>query len=302
MPELFTYETDEEWLALKDEDLSSTEIAAMYGLSPYCTPFELWTRKHEHFRLVLEENERMKWGKRLERVIAEGVAEDLGIKVRHIGGYMRHSTVAHFGSSFDFEIVSHERGPGLMEIKAVDKFIYMDEWTKDEAPAHIETQVQVQMEVADRDWCLIVALVGGNEIHVIYRERNRAMGAQICKDVEAFWAQTEAPDIDWVADCDFIISTLIGASAPDKILDLRGFDEDAEDFEHKELCDLGREHMDAHKAHKAGEDRKSAAKAKMLMNELGDFEKVKHDYFSISAKTDSKTGKRRFTLTAKKGK
>ena len=46
---------------------------------------------------------------------------------------------------------------------------------------------------------------------------------------EAFWAQTDAPDIDWVADSDFIISTLIGASAPDKILDLRGMDEDAED-------------------------------------------------------------------------
>ena len=37
-----------EWLAMRRQDVTSTETAALFGLSPYTTAFEVWhQRVHE---------------------------------------------------------------------------------------------------------------------------------------------------------------------------------------------------------------------------------------------------------------
>jgi hypothetical protein len=63
--------------------------------------------------------------------------------------------------------------------------VYHRNWIDDgegniEAPEHIEMQIQHQMEVADIDWCCLVALVGGNtqKVH-LPRKRDREIGGNI---------------------------------------------------------------------------------------------------------------------------
>lgn len=217
---IFPYTVKQEWLELKKEDISSTESPALFGLSPYMTEFELFHLKASGTILEIEENERMKWGKRLESAIAEGVAEDMGLKVEPFKAYLRHPTVKGMGSSFDYAIESHEDGPGLMEIKNVDSLVYRNTWSDTEAPTHIETQVQHQMEVADRDWCLIVALCGGNTPKIMRRKRDREVGRIICQRIDKFWrdvASGDAPKPDYARDADFIIS--LHQSAGVKVLE-----------------------------------------------------------------------------------
>jgi putative phage-type endonuclease len=200
------------WLEQRLNDVTSTEVAALFGLSPYKTEFELFHEKRDRQIVEVPDNERMKWGRRLETPIAEGVAEDQGWNVQKLDVYMRKPQ-ERIGSSFDFKINSSSDGPGLMEIKNVAELQFKKTWIdlgngNYEAPEHIELQVQHQMEVADIQWCAIVALVGGNAPKVIYRNRDTTIGASIRYKVEAFWnrvARNEPPSADYSADADFIV-------------------------------------------------------------------------------------------------
>lgn len=209
------FENKDAWLKLRTHDITSTEISALYGLSPYKTEFELFHEKREGVVVKIQENERMKWGLRLESAIAHGVAEDNGWEIGKLDAYMRDSE-ARIGSSFDFEIKSLTQGPGILEIKNVDSLAYARNWIDDgdgniEAPEHIELQIQHQMEVIGYEWCALVALVGGNTQKVIYRNRDKDIGLDIRSKSKAFWNRVEAnraPSADYTRDAEFIIKQL----------------------------------------------------------------------------------------------
>ena len=90
---------EQEWLALRLEDITSTEVSALFNLSPYQTEFELWHRKKNKEIVTIEANQRMKWGTRLQDSIARGIAEDNGWNVRRMDEYVRIPEL-RIGSSF----------------------------------------------------------------------------------------------------------------------------------------------------------------------------------------------------------
>lgn len=205
----------DQWLAERVKDVTSTEVAALYGLSPYLSEFELFHQKRDGIVVQIQENERMKWGTRLESAIAHGAAEDQGWNIAKLDVYMR-DTEAKIGSSFDFEILSSSDGPGILEVKNVDWLQYQKNWIDDgngniEAPEHIELQVQHQLEVSDRKWAAIVVLVGGNEQKIVLRNRDKGIGSDIRAKVTEFWSKIQAnrpPAPDYVQDAEFIIKQL----------------------------------------------------------------------------------------------
>lgn len=205
----------DQWLAERVKDVTSTEVSALYGLNPYKSEFELFHEKRDQVVVQIQENERMKWGTRLESAIAHGAAEDQGWNISKLDVYMRDSE-ARIGSSFDFEIKSSSDGPGILEVKNVDWLQYQQKWIDDgngniEAPEHIELQVQHQLEVSDYAWAAIVVLVGGNEQKIVLRNRDRSIGQDIRQRVTEFWdrvAANRAPAADYVKDAEFIIKNL----------------------------------------------------------------------------------------------
>ena len=216
--------TDEQsWLENRLLDITSTEVSALYDLSPYQTEFELYHQKKEKHVVRLEENERMTWGKRLEDSIAHGAAETMGWNISKFDVYMSNPET-RMGSSFDYKINKTESmvgmpmygGAGILEIKNVDGVAYRKNWKDDgngniEAPEHIELQIQHQMEVADMGWCALVALVGGNTQKIVFRKRDRAIGEDLTKKVAEFWGKIKAgtpPNIDYLKDAEYIIKTL----------------------------------------------------------------------------------------------
>jgi len=213
--EVIEITSQDQWLAERTKDVTSTEVSALYGLSPYLTEYELFHQKRQGHVVKFEANERMKWGNRLEAAIAHGAAEDQGWKISKLNVYMRDIS-ARLGSSFDFQIDSSSDGPGILEIKNVDWLQYKQKWIDDgagniEAPEHIELQIQHQMEVSGHNWCALVALVGGNEQKVILRNRDRSIGQDIRGKVGEFWeriAANRAPSPDYTADAEFIIKQL----------------------------------------------------------------------------------------------
>lgn len=273
MPKTIVITSEDQWLELKTKDISSTESSALFNMSPYLTKFELYHLKKSGEVHTISGNERTEWGNELEASIASGISKRFGLTVQPLKCYMRHDTVENMGSSFDFEIIGIEPvkdkpmnkyqkafceyGNGVLEIKNVDSLIYKNEWEADEAPAHIEFQVQHQMEVINYGWTMIGALVGGNRLEDILRIRDTGMGAGIVKGINKFWeefALDVAPQPDWERDAETIIAMYkSGGGSAYKAVDLETFNT---------LCTR---YEEAQKMAKAAEVTKDEVKAKILM-------------------------------------
>lgn len=279
-----------EWLALRMKDITSTDCAALFGISPYLTKFELFHRKKRAEVVDFKTNERVRWGNLLQDAIAAGVAEEQGWTVRKMTEYIRNEEL-RAGSSFDFSIENwiptdpahvhvKRQELGLLEIKNVDGLQYKNGWLEDEdgnieAPTHIEIQVQHQLMVSEREFAYIGALVGGNNLILLKRTRDEVVIAAIRKAVAEFWASIEAnepPAPDFKADAAFI-SKLYGYAEPNKVFDARGDESVLEKaLEYKRLGDIAKD----------ADEKRKAIKAELLTI-IGDSEKVSGEGFTISA-------------------
>ncbi len=281
--QVITPDSEDHWLALRSQDLTSTEIAGLFGCSPYTTLFELWHRKRDRTVVDFQPTERMIWGTRLQDSIARGMSEDNGWQIRRMSEYLRIPDL-RVGSSFDFSIVSlGESGDGeigLLEIKNVDSLAFRGGWIEHdngtiEAPPEIELQVQHQLMVSGRKVAFIGALVGGNRLVQIKREPDPKIIGAIQDRVDSFWKSIERgqePNPDFSRDVEFI-ARLCGFAQPGKVLDARG------DCEIKELVARYKEAGDQLKEL---EKIRNAVKSRILL-EIGLAEKVIGDTFTISA-------------------
>lgn len=282
-------ENKEHWLSLRMQDITSTEISALFGLSPYLTKFELWHRKKNQMESDFDPNERTIWGSRLESSIAHGIAEENGWTIRHAPEYVR-SPEHRLGSSFDFMIQHMVEGvtpidPELvdlanLEIKNVDFLVFRDNWNEDsdlglEAPPHIELQVQQQMMLGKKDHIHIGVLVGGNKKYQVRREADPEIHEMIKAAAAEFWQSIEnntPPSPDFVADFEFI-KKIFSDVEPGKIMDARG---------NNELLELAKAYKAASEVVKGAEEVKDSLKAQILML-IGDNEKVIGEGFSVTA-------------------
>jgi putative phage-type endonuclease len=287
----------EEWLKIRAEHVSSTESSALFGMNPYSTAFELAVMKKTLDTTEYEKNKRMEWGLRLQRAIADGIAETYGVKVRAVNGYASRTPEARIGASFDYEICGigaigfqgdpilrdlwEKKGPGVLEIKNVDSWIFKQQWQEVEgeieAPAHIELQVQHQLECIEREWAAIGVLVGGNRQVLIVRQRDRAVGTAIRGKTEAFYKMLDKGDMPPVSlpqDAE-IIRKVYGYAEPGKVIDFQSEDDAV-------LHQLVRDHNEATQLKSAAEKHHKATGAALMMA-IGNAEKVLFSDFTVSA-------------------
>jgi putative phage-type endonuclease len=276
MHETITPKDDAHWKQLRTQDLTSTDIAALFGLSPYTTLFELWHRKKSGHVVEIQVNDRMKWGNRLEAVVAAGIAQDQGWTVAPFKDYMRVPQL-RLGSSFDFRIVTDTTGlDGILEIKTVDGLAFKNGWRMEDdalvAPAHIEIQLQHQMLVSGLRWGYIGALVGGNDVRLIRREADDDVHAAIDSKARAFWRSIEAnnpPRPNMPEDAGVLIALNQHAEPGKEITDEALIDQCAR------YAELGREI-------KEREEQREVIKAS-LMTAIGDAEKARAGNYTITA-------------------
>ena len=276
--EILPFTDEQTWLTARQRDVTSTESAALFGMSPYVTHFELWHRKHSGTAPEFKTNERMRWGNRLEAAIAHGIAEEQGWEIRPMKEYMRDPD-ARLGSSFDF-VITNLGEPVHLEIKNVDYLAFRDGWIEHEdgsieAPEHIEMQVQHQMAVSGFKRAFIGAFIGGNRGVVIERERDEDVIRAIRAKVAEFWRTVDAgqePDPVMPEDAEAVIR-MHQYAEPGKILDASG------DAEIARLVEVYRQ---ASAAEKNATEDKEAAKARLLAA-IGDAEKVLLPGYTVSA-------------------
>lgn len=309
-----------DWLALRHKYISSTESSALFGLSPYTTPFELAVVKKNLVPPPDLSNERTDWGLRLQRSIAKGIADRYGVKVKALNAYATYyQNSCGMGASFDYDIVGlaegefepndlRERytmlGAGILEVKNVDWLVFK-QWQVDgtiEAPPHIEIQVQHQLACIDRMWAAIGVLVGGNQLELLIRERDQKVINTLADKCARFWHDLNKgimPDPDLPADAK-IIAQIYNYAEPGKVVDRQN---------DPELSAMVAEYHAAMRAEKDAVAAKDAAKAKILMC-IADAESVLVEGFKINTSMVAETpiaaytrkGYRNFRVTKVKGK
>jgi putative phage-type endonuclease len=265
-----TPKNEQDWLELRKRDITSTESAALLGLSPYTTRFELYNQKMKGEKSNAYRNEAMLWGNLLQDTIANEYARREGWEIRRMDEYIRIEDL-RIGSSFDYLAASGD----ILEIKNVSERSYAQGWTDGRAPGHIECQVQHQLLVSGRDVCYIGALVGGNRLApLLKRGRNDELINDILRACSEFWTCVDQknpplPDLD--KDYEAVIGTLQYAE-PNKVIPMGS-----------ELEDLCAEYESFSKRAKEIDTARDKLKARILTL-LGDAERADGKKFTLTAK------------------
>lgn len=287
--------SEEHWLAMRAEDVTSTQVSSLFEMGKYGTHFQLWHNKHDGIEVDFSDNERVAWGNYLQDAIATGFAKIHGVLIRPMKEYIRIID-ARMGASFDFEIMGVDpnyeganaivrnmveaNGPGILEIKNVDRGVFYKDWKVDketkhvEAPGHIELQLQAQCHIAERSWGCICVLVGGNQNRVVVRQYDKVVGDALEQRVRNFWNSVKTdvePPAKYPDDAEFICKKLYDYAEPAKVFDARG---------NADVNDLLAAYNDAGDREKLAKEDKKVAQAK-LYQIIDDAERVVFDGGSI---------------------
>lgn len=184
--------------AARESSLGSSDAPIVAGVSPYKSPLELYYQLHGELpRYTDDETQAQRIGSKLEPMIAELAAEDLGLKIRRTGT-KRHTKYPFMVASLDFEIVNNAKGPGVLEIKnrgASKPF--------DTVPDDIHLQVVQQMAVTNRDWGIVAVLFGFGVLKTYEVQRDRELESYLIELEARFMLRvqrSEPPDATWTPE------------------------------------------------------------------------------------------------------
>lgn len=195
MPIIQVQPHTEEWYHIRKRHVGASDVAALFDLSPYKTKRELWLEKAGRSEDGFKENACTLFGKKAEPAIAEVVAFEKGWKVQNLEGYVTHPTTKGMGCTPDCEILDHEKGRGLLEIKNVGHFSYTKKWQDNQPPADYQLQVMHQLACCQHlgfTWGAIGAWISGQYLRVIEYEIRPKTIAILERAVTEFWESVEA--------------------------------------------------------------------------------------------------------------
>jgi len=249
------------WLLLRKPNLGSTDVAALFGLSPFNTYAEKWLEKRDCVETSFKGNDRTEAGQILEPAIAQLIAKREGWTVKPFKDYMSIDGL-RLGSSFDYVVLNEDGTPrAILEIKNVDAKNYKDWHNEDgelEAKKHIELQLQTQMLVSGIHEAYIGVLFGGNNPKVLHRKYDPAIGEVILNAVNEFWRkvdENEQPQFDYSNPKDQeVIKKLYREGRPPVTMDAT---------KNTELASLYAEYTKSNKAAKLEKEMADSLKAKI---------------------------------------
>ncbi len=194
-------DNEDQWRVLRKNNVGGSETAALFGVSPFTTKFELYHRKLGNLDDPEFGGLRILCGQELEPAIARIFSEIHGTKIRKVHRYLVDKDIRGMGGTMDFEWLTEDHGWVPLEIKNVDYLVFRDKWDTSqeervkhdqilqsvEPPPYISLQLQQQIHLTGKNFGLIGCLVGGNEPYLVRQDRHVGAIHKICTAIEAFW-------------------------------------------------------------------------------------------------------------------
>jgi predicted phage-related endonuclease len=181
------YQSEAVWLALRAQDITSTEVSALFGCNKWLTEFELYHKKKSKNPEGIEDNEAMEVGRDFEATIAQYIAKKEGYEIKPKKHYMRLEGLG-IGSSFDYEITKPFEA--IFEIKNVGENSFKNFWKEEgediQAPLNLEFQFQHELLVSGASKLIVGAMIGGNRRKVFTRLPDEKVHKAILDKCAAF--------------------------------------------------------------------------------------------------------------------
>lgn len=193
----------EQWLAERRTGIGGSDVAAILGLSPFKTAFEVWLDKTsaELTQSATDDLERIQFGRLMEDIIAREYARREGVKVRRRNELVRHPRYPWMIANPDRLIDGKRCG---LECKNVDAMAFrLGDWGQpgtDQAPDEYVLQCQHYMVVLDYPVWHLAACVGGNRLLTFVIERDNELAGMIVEAEHEFWEcveQQRRPPIEY---------------------------------------------------------------------------------------------------------
>lgn len=172
------------WLKMRKAGIGGSEAAAIVGLNPWKSAFQLWMEKTGQVEPEdLSDNEYVYWGNVLEQAVADRFCELTGKKVQR-RGMLQDDEYPYMLASVDRMVVGENAG---LECKTTNAF-NSKVWADDELPDSYYIQCQWYMMVTGCEKWYIAVLIGGNKF--IWKEvpRNAADIEALRKAAVDFWS------------------------------------------------------------------------------------------------------------------
>lgn len=257
-------QNEDHWLQLRRQNIGGTEAAALFGVSPYMTKFELWHMKAGTIpEPDFDDNERVQAGQFLEPAIAAWAADKWGMKIRKVHRYIRHPGIAGMACTLDYEAFGTNEGFIPVEIKNVDSWIFKNEWEcqGDEiinAPLHIMLQNQHQIGCVGAPYGWIIANVGGNSLKRMKLAARPAMIGMIEQEIPLFWQSVKdgvPPKPNFQEDAETLARMHLYSRESEAPVDFTG---------NNRLVEVCHEYLTASAKESGGKKERLAAKAEIL--------------------------------------
>lgn len=172
--------------------IGGSDVAAILGVSPYQTAYDLWEKKTAPDGALDPESDAKEKifarGKRFEPVILEMVQDELEIDI--VGRQVRLVDQEHDFLSTEIDFVSREAEEYKNgEIKSVSAYASQDwgEEGTDEIPVWYTAQVMHGLAISHRRYCRVAALIGTDDLRHYVVERDEKLIVEIRRRTVEFW-------------------------------------------------------------------------------------------------------------------
>lgn len=212
--EVIPIEDRSQWMALRAQDVTASDVAAACGVSPFKTPLRLYAEKTGAIP-PQDETTLMRRGRWLEPGIEAALRETFpSWDIRKADRYLRAPDL-RIGATPDFVAIDPERpGFGNVQGKIVARRNFRDSWAPDDGPVSVPLYYQIQTlteaKLLGASWALLAALVVGEfSAELVTAEVALSEGAwdRIVGEVAFFWRCIEAgtpPPVDPERDAETV--------------------------------------------------------------------------------------------------
>jgi len=218
--------TREQWLALREGDITASVVAALFGLHPYETAMGLFAKHTGVAMPEVEDTIAMRRGRLLENAVAQAFLEEHpGWKINKAHLYARAPKL-RLGCTPDFHVIDPAGKKGVLQTKTTAPHVFRRSWTEDTPPTWVTLQALTEMMLMKVELGLIAALVCDGYQFKLYTyvvPRHPAAERRIQDTVEQFWsdiAAGRAPKLDFDRDA-ALLPIIYPREQPGKVADLR---------------------------------------------------------------------------------
>jgi putative phage-type endonuclease len=179
--------------------LGGSDIAAVLGISPYKSAYELYEEKVNGVQADLSNNEAVIWGNLLEEPIAQYYEQLIG-KQLYCSSTFKHEKYPFLIANPDRLVMFEKRG---LEIKTTNEHLkhLWGESGSQQIPEYYYAQISHYMLVLDYPVWDVAVLIGGQEIRTYTFERDKEIEGIIIEQANDFWHNNvlakKAPPIDY---------------------------------------------------------------------------------------------------------